>query len=206
MIRSLLRTSLLFITPFLLFWQLNAADHLFFKGKSGPGQGKHLVFLAGDEEYRSEEGMPLMAQILNRQGFDCTVLFSLDDSGFIDSNNQSSLSHPEALDSADAIIMLIRFRNWNDSTMQKFENAIMRGTPIVGLRTSTHAFNFPSSSKWAKYSFNSKSDTGWTKGFGREILGETWVSHHGKHKKEGCRSIVEKANSKNTILNPSAIN
>lgn len=201
MIRSLLRTPLIFLIPFLLFCKLHSADHLFFKGQEGPGKGKHLVFLAGDEEYRSEEGMPLMAQILNKQGFDCTVLFSLDNSGFIDSNNQSSLSHPEALDSADAIIMLIRFRNWNDSTMQKFENALMRGVPFVALRTSTHAFNFPSNSKWAKYSFNSKADTGWTKGFGREVLGETWVSHHGKHKKEGCRSTVENANAQNSILN-----
>jgi len=30
-------------------------DWLTFEPKAGPGQGKHIVFLAGDEEYRSEE-------------------------------------------------------------------------------------------------------------------------------------------------------
>jgi len=56
-----------------------AADPLIYQGKEGPGKGKHIVFLAGDEEYRSEEGLPMLAQILAvRHGFKCTVLFSLD--------------------------------------------------------------------------------------------------------------------------------
>ena len=35
-----------------------AEDWVVYQGKTGPGQGKHIVFLAGDEEYRSEEGGP----------------------------------------------------------------------------------------------------------------------------------------------------
>jgi mono/diheme cytochrome c family protein/glucose/arabinose dehydrogenase len=179
-----------------------AADHLVFDGHNGPGKGKHLVFLAGDEEYRSEEAMPLMAEIMSKHGFKCTVLFSMDKNNkFVDPNNQKSLSFPEALDSADGLIMSLRFRNWNDHAMQKFDEALLRGVPVVALRTSTHAFKFPADSKWAKYSFNSKADTGWTKGFGREVLGETWVSHHGKHKKEGCRAVIEPSNYNHSILN-----
>lgn len=181
---------------------LSAADHLVFEGGDGPGKGKNLVFIAGDEEYRSEEAMPLMAQILNKQGFKCTVLFSIDEkTGFVSPNNQKSITNPAALDSADAIIMSIRFRNWNDDAMTKFENAINRGVSLIGLRTTTHAFKFPKSSKWFKYSFNASKDTGWFKGFGREIMGETWVSHHGKHKKEGTRSFPEEANKNHEILN-----
>ena len=90
--------------------QLHARqDHIVYEGKSGNGNGKHLVFLTGDEEYRGEEGLPMMAKILSqRHGFKCTVLFSLNDKGEIDPNNQKSLTHPEALDTADAIIMLLR--------------------------------------------------------------------------------------------------
>ena len=185
--------------------QLAAAqpeDHLVFEGGEGPGKGKHIVLLAGDEEYRSEEALPMLGQMLSKhQGFKCTVLFSLNDKGEVDPKNQKSLSHPEALDSADLILMSLRFRNWDDATMQRFEKAFLKGTPIVALRTSTHAFNFPKNSKWRKYSFNAGADTGWHKGFGRHVLGETWVNHHGRHKVEGCRSVVEEANKSNPILN-----
>ena len=46
----------------------------------GPGAGRHLVFLTGDEEYRSEEGLPMLAKILRqRHGFRCSVLCAPDD-------------------------------------------------------------------------------------------------------------------------------
>ncbi len=106
----------------ILLPSLQGADHLVFEGEQGIGKGKHIVFIAGDEEYRSEEAMPLMAQIMAKQGFKCTVLFSIDDKGFVSPNSQSSLTNPSALDTADALVMSIRFRNWNDNAMQKFEN------------------------------------------------------------------------------------
>ena len=176
-------------------------DHLVFEAK-GESNGKHVVLLAGDEEYRSEESMPMLAQILSNQGFQCTVLFSMDKNNkFVDPKNQKSLSNPVALDSADAIVMCLRFRNWEDNVFGKFESAFERGVPIVALRTSTHAFKVSPKSKYAKYSFNAKEDTGWKGGFGRQVLGETWVSHHGKHKKEATRSKVEAGAEGNPILN-----
>ena len=176
-------------------------DHLVFEAK-GESNGKHVVLLSGDEEYRSEESMPMMAQLLSKQGFKCTVLFSMDkDNKFVDPANQKSLSHPVALDSADAIVMCIRFRNWGDEAFEKFNAALERGVPMVALRTSTHAFKVKGDSKWAKFSFNAKPASGWEKGFGRQVLGETWVSHHGKHKKEATRTHIEKGAEKNPILN-----
>jgi len=178
------------------------ADHLVFEGGEGPGKGKHIVLLAGDEEYRSEEAMPMLGQMLSKhQGFKCTVLFSLNAKGEIDPTNQKSLSHPEALDTADLIVMSIRFRGWTDAAMEKFDAAYKRGVPMVTLRTSNHGFKFPGNSKWAKYSFNANEKTGWKGGFGQYLFGMTWIAHHGKHKVEGCRSIVEEANKGNAILN-----
>src|SRR4051812_33602691 len=79
------------------------------------GKGKHIVFLSGDEEYRSEEGLPMLAKILSqRHGFKCTVLFALDADGTINPENTHSLPDAEALDSADAIVMLLRYRAWPD--------------------------------------------------------------------------------------------
>ena len=177
-------------------------DHLVFEGGDGLGKGKHIVLIAGDEEYRSEEAMPMLGQLLSKHhGFKCTVLFSLDEDGNVDPRAQGSISHSQSLDSADLIVMSIRFRNWDDASMERFHNAYLRGTPMVTLRTSNHAFKFPAKSKWAKYSFNAKEDTGWKGGFGMHLFGMTWISHHGKHKKEGCRTTVEEANKDHEILN-----
>ncbi len=162
-----------------------------YPGGEGPGKGKHVVLIAGDEEYRSEESLPMLGRILaTHHGFDCTVLFSVSPEGFIDPNAQASLTNPEALDSADAIVMLIRFRNWPAETMAKFEAAMKRGVPIVGLRTSTHAFRFPKGSPFVSYN-----------NFGKDVLGENWVSHWGVHKKEATRGIIEAANAKHPVLN-----
>jgi len=177
-------------------------DHLVFEGGEGAGKGKHIVLIAGDEEYRSEEAMPMLGQLLSKHhGFKATVLFSLDEKGDVSPRSQESLSHSESLDSADLIVTSIRFRNWNDASMERFEKAYLRGTPFVTLRTSNHAFKFPADSQWAKYSFNAKAKTSWEGGFGMHVLGMTWIAHHGKHKVEGGRSVIEQANKDHAILN-----
>ena len=175
-------------------------DHLVFEATE-KANGKHIVLLSGDEEYRSEESMPVLGQILADNGFKATVLFSIDAEGKVDPEAGASLTHSEVLDEADAIVMCIRFRHWDDPAMERFDNALNRGVPIVALRTSTHAFNFPKASKWAKYTFDATADSGWAGGFGRQVLGETWVSHHGEHKVEGTRSVVELANASHPVLN-----
>lgn len=158
-----------------------------YPAKPGPGQGRHIVFLAGDEEYRSEEGLPMLAKILSqRHGFKCTVLFSVDPDGTINPKNGTSLSNAAALDTADAIVMLLRFRAWPDEDMARFDKLLKAGKPIIALRTSTHAFNgFPSGSPWETWNYNNQG------GFGKRVLGETWLTHWGKHKFEATRGAIE---------------
>lgn len=164
--------------------------------RSGPGGGKHVVLLSGDEEYRGEEALPMLAKILSqRHGFRTTVLFPLDPDGTINPNNQKSLAGSEALDSADLIIMALRFRNWPDVDMERFERAVLRGTPIVALRTSTHPFNgIPAGSRWQKWNYNNSG------GFGKLVIGETWVSHWGRHKIEATRGVVEAAKRSHPLM------
>jgi len=178
-------------------------DHLVFLGdESKPGKNKHIVLIAGDEEYRSEEAMPMLAQILADQGFKCTVLFSMDkDNKFVDPNNHSSLSNPAALDTADTVILSIRFRNWEQKAADKFNAAFERGVSMVGMRTTTHAFKFKKDNPtYAKWSFNSK-DANFKKGFGRQVFGESWVSHWGKHAVQGTRTTTAESGKDNTLLN-----
>ena len=95
-----------------------AADFISYDPKPGPGQAKHIVFLTGDEEYRSEEGLPMLAKILSqRHGFKCTVLFALDPDGTINPDNNTSIGASETLDSANGIVMALRFRRSASMTM-----------------------------------------------------------------------------------------
>jgi hypothetical protein len=95
--------------------------------------------------------------------------------------------------------MALRFRAWPDDAMQRFVNAYQRGVPIIALRTSTHPFNFPAESKWAQYSWNTRNPT-WPGGFGKHVLGETWVTHWGKHKVEATRGVIETAAASDPLL------
>ena len=194
MTRSLLTLS----TALLCASSLPAAETpvLALPGGEGPGKGKHVVLLAGDEEYRSEEALPMLAGILSaHHGFKTTVLFSLDKDGKIDPNNGGSLSGPEALDSADAIIMSLRFRHWDDKDLKRFSDAFSRGVPIIALRTSTHAFNLDGKSAYKTFTWNNADG-----GFGKKVLGETWVSHWGQHGPEGTRGIIEPSAKDHELL------
>src|SRR5688572_12959736 len=197
-----MRFRLLFILGSVVasFATAAAQSSLVFNPPSGvTSKNKHIVLLSGDEEYRSEESLPMLAKILSqRHGFKTTVLFALDPDGTINPENQNSLPGAEALDSADLIIMGLRFRAWPDDAMKRFIAAYERGVSLIALRTSTHAFNFPAGSPWEKFTWNSKAP--WPGGFGKHVLGETWVTHWGKHKFEATRGVIEPTAKNDPLL------
>ena len=160
---------------------------LVYQGDSGPGKGKHVVFLAGDHEYRSEETLPALARTLAKHhGFKCTVLFTVDPaSGEIVPGN-SNMPGLDALDSADLAVVFLRFQAFPPEQMKNFAAYLERGGPIVGLRTSTHAFRFPEQSPFAKYSTQYKGSD-YELGFGHQVLGQTWVGHYGKNHQQSTR-------------------
>src|SRR5947199_7677376 len=153
-----------------------------YPGGEGRGKGKHIVLISGDEEYRSEEALPQLAKILAKHhGFTCTVLFAIDPKdGTINPNVTTNIPGLESLRSADLMIIATRFRNLPDAQMKYVADYVQSGKPILGMRTATHAFNLKGGT-YAKYSYNNRQ---WPGGFGRQVLGETWVSHHGHHKFE----------------------
>src|SRR5690606_38580799 len=174
-----------------------------YTGNTGPGKGKHIVLISGDEEYRSEEALPMLAQILaKRLGFTCTVLFSLDpQSGVIDPNQQTNIPGLEALENADLMVIFTRFRELPPEQMRYIDDYLMAGKPVIGLRTATHAFHYSRNKEdqYAKYDFQS-GVPGWENGFGSIVLGETWVSHHGDHGSEGTRAVINETHAAHPIL------
>ena len=176
-----------------------AAAGIVFEGDAGPGKGKHIVLVSGDEEYRSEQALPQLAKILAiRQGFKCTVLFAINrKDGTIDPDVRDNIPGLEALDSANLMIIFARFRDLPDEQMKHIADYVDSGRPIVAMRTATHAFDLKTSQTYQHYSWNSKV---WDGGFGRQVLGETWIDHHGHHGKQSTRGVIAKGQEKHPIL------
>jgi hypothetical protein len=168
-------------------------------GKIGPGKGKRIILVSGDDEYRSEEGLPQLAKILaEHHGFDCTVLFPIDPKdGTINPKEPSNIPGLENLDSADLAILMLRFRHLPDSQMKHIADYVASGRPLIGMRTSTHAFDNAEATTYGRFGWQSKQ---WPGGFGREILGETWIDHHGHHGQQSTRGILPPAVASHPIL------
>jgi len=171
---------------------LNDDTVLEIRAAKGAGNGKTIVLISGDEEYRSEESMPMLAKILaKRHGFRCIVLFSWDKDGtYIDANNQSGVKGWHYLDDADLMLLGTRFRIPTTTDGAHVTKFLDEGKPVIGIRTSTHGFN-------GDGTFGGKVTY---KEFGTQIIGEKWAGHHGKHKKQGCRGVIEAGQGNHAIL------
>jgi hypothetical protein len=194
-----------------------AAAGVVYEGGDGPGRGKHIVLVSGDEEYRSEEALPQLGKILAKHhGFKCTLLFAIEDGREIPTSggkgpslvrtaigeinpNISNIPGLEALATADLMVIFTRFRDLPDDQMKHIVDYIEAGRPIVGIRTATHAFNIPAGKTNARFSYNFGGKD-YEQGFGRQILGETWISHHGKHGSQSTRGILVKGQESHPIL------
>jgi Trehalose utilisation len=203
-----------------------AADQpwVVYDGVDGVGKGKHIVFVSGDDEYRSEEALPQMAKILAKHhGFKCTVLFPINPTdGTIDPKYNKNIPGLEALKSADLMVICTRFRDLPDDQMKFIVDYVEAGKPVVGLRTATHGFalsreavalaigpvvrlrsathGFALHSKtYARYNHDSK-EKGWEGGFGKLVLGDTWLSHHGDHGRQSTLGVLAKDANDQPIL------
>lgn len=164
-----------------------------YSGPAGPGRGKHIVLVSGDDEYRSEEALPMLARILAvRHGFHCTVLFPIHpESGTIQPDHQTNIPGLHHLQTADLMVLFTRFRELPDEQMKYIVDYTHSGKPIIGLRTSTHAFRYREhrDSPFSRYSWDSQVE-GYEGGYGRQVFGETWVNHHGVHGQESTRGVL----------------
>src|SRR6056297_1442700 len=146
--------------------QLPAAQQVVYEGDSGPGKGKHILFIASDHEYRGEETCPALARILaERYGFKCTVLFGQTEEGII-KQGSSHIPGIAAIEDADLLFLFLRFVHPDDAWMEQFEAYLKRGGPVIGLRTTTHAFNgLKGTYAYHNYNWSGEDFVG---GFGRQ--------------------------------------
>jgi hypothetical protein len=183
----------------------------------GAGKGKHVVFVTGEEECRSEESAPMLARLLSvRHGFKSTVLFPIErgrgkekdkdknkdkkkEGPVINPNFPDNIPGLSLLDGADMMVMMLRYRELPDEDMKHIVDFVKAGKPVLAVRTSTYAFAYTTrrESPYAAWDWQSSV---WPGGFGRQILGETWVRHHGAPGQESTRGIPEAAQKAHPIL------
>jgi len=172
---------------------------LTYKGGEGPGKGKQVVLIAAEQEYRSEQSMPMLARVLSEHhGFDCTVLFSVNENGevdptlpapFKDKHKRHHIPGLEHLARADCVIWLSRFMQLPDEQLQHFYNYFDSGRPLIALRTANHGF---------------LGDTKYVVGERlvslREMLGGAFMEHHGGWHRESTRGSIVPAHQSHPIL------
>lgn len=196
------------VLPILLAWTFAAVSArapnpsaVTYEGTTGPGAGKHIVWIAGDHEYRGEETLPALARILSRRyGFKSTVLFTTDPKSGDILPGSSHLIGLDVLKDADLLVVFLRFQDFPDEEMQHIVDYLARGGPVVGLRTSTHAFQIKRpDARFLKFTWNYKGPE-YQGGFGRQILGETWVSHYGRNHAQSSRLLLQRDRADDPIL------
>ncbi len=221
----------------------SAEAHLIrYEPKDGAGNGRHIVLISGDEEYRSEEGLPALARLLSeRHGFRSTVLFAVDpDTGIVNPHVNTNIPGTQNVDSADLVFLQTRWRVLPDEQMAPIDRYLMAGRPVIALRTATHAFKMQedlhkqvfaylrelgraedpdtveppaiAEDAWGLYDHYGDGYIGprqeWRDGFGRLVVGERWIAHHGHHKHESARGVIAPDAADHPILrgvNPDGI-
>ncbi len=175
---------------------------LTYSGGDGPGKGKHIVLIAADQEYRSEQSMPMMARILSQHhGFDCTVLFAVNEKGEVDptmpvypEKGKEFKSHHipglENLASADLVIFFTRLLTLPNDEQEQIVRYIDSGKPIIAIRTANHGFLHA-----LPYQMNGKRID-----WGVDILGGTFLNHHGNWHADSTRGILVEAQKNHPIL------
>lgn len=147
-----------------------------------------VVFVCGDHEYGGEETLPLIAQELERNyGMRTKVL-----TAFPDQNAEENIPGLEALKEADLAVFFLRWRRLPKEQIAHIEAYLKSRKPVVGFRTSTHAFNYPKGhelEKWNAFgTFALAAPPGWGNGH----------THYGHDSSTDVTVIPEAA--KNPIL------
>lgn len=110
---------------------------------SAAAQGKAtnplVVFVTGDHEYSSELTMPLFAAELEKNyGMRTKVLKSTPDH-----NGEKDIPGLEILREADLAVFFLRWRQLPAEQLKFIDDYLKSGKPVMGFRTTTHAFNYP---------------------------------------------------------------
>ncbi|MCE2861927.1 MAG: ThuA domain-containing protein [Opitutaceae bacterium] len=162
------------------------------------------MLIAADQEYRSEQSMPMLAKILSRHhGFDCTVLFGVNAKGEADptlpvypEKGKEAEFKPhhipglEHLASADLVVFFTRLLTLPLTEQQQIVKYVDSGKPFIALRTANHGFRGP-----LPYKINGK-QVRW----GEDVLGGSFLGHHGRWQADSTRGVLVAEQRQHPVL------
>lgn len=130
---------------------------------AGCSAATRVVFIAAEDEYRSEETLRSLGEEMAGKGWETTLL-----TGWPDQTAADNVPGLGALAGADLVVVYMRFRVLPAEQVAEIERYLRSGRPVIGLRTSTHAFAYPAGHELV-----------WWNGFGERVLGAPWIRHFG---------------------------
>ena len=135
---------------------------------------KKVVFLIGEQEYQTAETLPQFAkEELIGRGIDCQFAIVSDD----DPNDFPGLNN---LKDADLLVVSVRRRTPPASQMKLIRDYLNRGGAVMGIRTSTHAFDRePPSSNHIRWEH-----------FDNDVFGGDYQGHYGNKPPYDPRSHI----------------
>jgi nicotinamidase-related amidase/type 1 glutamine amidotransferase len=135
-------------------------------------QKPHVVFLIGEDEYRTAETLPAFAkEELEKRGLRCTFVHA-------DAKNKNEFPGLDALKQADLLFVSVRRRTPRPEQLAIIKAYLDSGRPLVGIRTASHAF-----------ALANKPD-GWP-GFDREVLGGDYQMHYDNTPEKGPPTVCQ---------------
>ena len=112
----------------------------------------HVVLISGEYEYSSMITLPALAAYLEENhGFKTT---------YLQREGGENIDGLEALESADLAVLMIRRMTLPKQQLGRIRSYVEKGGPIVGLRTTSHAFE-----NWKEWD--------------NQVLGGNYHGHHG---------------------------
>ena len=170
-----------------------------FPAGEGPGAGRHVVLVAADQEYRSEQSMPMLAQLLaERHGFHTSVLFGVNAEGLVDPTmkirwEDDQVEHDipglEHLAEADLLILFTRLLTLPADQRAHLHAYLDSGKPLIALRTANHGF----------LEFDYRVD-GERVRLGDDVLGGAFRGHHGRWHQDSTRASAVPEQAEHPIL------
>ncbi|HEX4143434.1 MAG TPA: ThuA domain-containing protein [Pirellulales bacterium] len=121
----------------------------------------HVVFLIGEDEYRTEETLPAFAASeLVPRGVRCTFVLA-------DPQDRNHFPNIAVLREADLLVLSVRRRVLPPAEIAEVHAYLDAGRPLVGIRTASHAFEGKTA----------EATPAWGK-FDLEVLGADYLGHY----------------------------
>lgn len=112
-------------------------------GNSEAKDKPHATIIVGTHHYSPHKTMPKLAAELERLGFDVALINPQWDA----EKDKRGLAGLEILNDTDVAVFFVRFLTLEGGQYQQMIDYVQAGKPVVCLRTSTHAFNYPETHK-----------------------------------------------------------